>query len=120
MKDNKLEVDDVVYCWHHGYPGYYSKHKIIRLTPQRAVLDNGNQVKNILHLNNFDKTELRANGIGSCSDAILANGILDGRYQEQQLRRKAKAVSQSIDISKLSIEQCRALIELFPEAVKEG
>lgn len=115
MKDNKLEVGDIVFRWHGTFDSYLQKYKVVRLTPKRAILKDGTQVDNNL-TNGWQKEELEAKiiGEGSYAHVTLSSPEMESKYKEQGIRRKAKEVLNNIKVKEISIEQCEALINIFP------
>lgn len=113
MQDNKLEVGDVVYVWHHSYPSYLTKHKVVRLTPKRAVIDSNTQVSLELQ-DGWNGKGLMARGIGGANDAYLETSELISQYREQGIRNKAIKALCSINIKELPLYKCEALIDMFP------
>lgn len=116
MKDKKLEVGDRVLRWHGTFDPYLRAYSIVRLTPKRAILNDGTQVVNDLFTNNGFKTdELSAKIVGELYEyVILSTPTLEQSYKEQSIRRKAKKAYDSIRVKELSIAQCEQLITLFP------
>lgn len=80
MQDNKLEVGDVVYVWRHSYPSYLTKHKVVRLTPKRAVIESNTQVSIELQ-DGWNGKGLMAKGIGDANDVYLETSELISQYK---------------------------------------
>lgn len=120
MKDNKLEVGDKVYRWHGSFDSYLKPYEVVRLTPKRAILNDGTQVLNDLSADHYLAPEnLKARIVGeSYGTVILANDRLSEEYNNQMIRNKAKRVYNNLKIKELSIEKCAALISLFPELLE--
>lgn len=113
MKDNQLEVGDVLYGWGRGSFGSIYRTKVVRLTPKQAIMENGTKVVNKLELKWIHDSTLSARIVGEYGSLSVETAELKEEYRESQLRIKARNLINSISISKITLEQCEGLIKLF-------
>lgn len=112
MKDNKLEVGDVVYKRNGSFHSYLSKHTVERLTTKWAIISGGIKVLNELK-SDYSKTSLEARLVGEYGYVTLENEDLKQQLREQGIRQKAKKAFNSIKLDQITIEQCLLLINHF-------
>lgn len=109
MKEGKLEIGDRLYSY--GQWGGMSRYKVVRLTPKRAVLDNGTQVSiELTNRGHYHEGELSAKIHGDYGHYTLENDRVLKDYNILIKRRKLKKILEAINWDKLTDDKLDAAI----------
>lgn len=112
MKDNVLEVGDILYDRERFSSGLI-KFTVERLTPKQAVLTNGRKVKKELADSYYGG--LHASQIGEYGHMEFGTPELNQEYKDQTIRRNLKRRLAEINVKDLPIEICRQIWQLLPK-----
>lgn len=115
MKDNKLEVGDVLYSSHYHH---LSKHVITRVTAKRAYSKTSPESNYELEY----KRDVRGNyvdGYASTRGGTLEREDIKSEYELQQAKTRVRSLLDSIQVSKLTMAQCASLIDFIHELKSE-
>lgn len=113
MKDNMLEVGDILYDRERFSSGLI-KYTVERLTPKQAVLNGGRKVKVEL-FNSHYGGELHASSIGDYGYMEFGTLELNQEYKDQTIRRNLKRRLAEINVTNLPIEICEQIWKLLPK-----
>lgn len=111
MKDNLLEVGDVVYVcarW-----GGWNQHKINKVTPKRATAGHIELHREVKTENHFGEERKVVRIVGEYGTAKLPTPEIEKEYKEEQLTLKAKRLSQNLNVTLLTIDQIKQLVTLL-------
>lgn len=112
MKDNMLEVGDILYDRERFSSGLI-KCTVERLTPKQAVLKGGSKVK--IELTESYYGELHASKIGDYGHMEFGTPELNQEYKDQTIRRNLKRRLSEINVKDLPIEICEQIWKLLPK-----
>ncbi len=113
MKDNKLEIVDILYDY--GSWGHLSRFKVAKLTPKQAVLSNGDRclIDVIEESGYYDKGRLSARKIGSYGHYYLESDELKDQIIKQSREIKLKNLIRAFSIQNIPEEDYQKVIDFL-------